>query len=68
MIMIAEKQRVVGWTRSEVELLVDAVSDASNYVLTELLRGQVDDGVGGRQADGHRAGARERQRATSIVT
>lgn len=36
MIMIAEKQRVVGWTRSEVELLVDAVSDASNYVLTEL--------------------------------
>jgi len=36
MIMVAEKQRVAGWTRSEVELLVDAVSDASKYVLTEL--------------------------------
>ena len=34
--MVAEKQRVAGWTRWEVELLVDAVSDASNYVLTEL--------------------------------
>jgi PIN domain nuclease of toxin-antitoxin system len=36
MLMVAEKQRVAGWTRSEVELLVDAVSGASNYVLTEL--------------------------------
>ena len=34
--MVAEKKRVTGWSLAEFAILADAISGASNYVLTEL--------------------------------